>query len=63
MSHHLSWLASVLLIMLLGGPATANVALSPIYANEASNWPLETFASNGLFRQIAHINVATPRLW
>ncbi len=61
MSHHLSWLASVLLIMLLGGPATANVALSPIYANEASNWPLETFASNGLFRQIARYQRGHPQ--
>ena len=61
MTRHLSWLASVLMILLPGTPATANVGLSPIYANEASNWPLETFAANGLFRQIARYQRGHPQ--
>lgn len=39
----------------------AAVAFSPIYANEASNWPLETFAANGLFRQIARYQQGHPQ--
>jgi len=50
-----------LFVMLTFQPALASVRLSPIYANEASNWPLETFAANGLFRQIARYQQGHPQ--
>ncbi len=50
-----------LLMMLAFQPALAAVRLTPIYANEASNWPLETFAANGLFRQIARYQQGHPQ--
>ncbi|EKF74409.1 poly(beta-D-mannuronate) C5 epimerase [Alcanivorax hongdengensis A-11-3] len=46
--------------MLLSSASLASVSLQPIYAHEASNWPLETFAANGLFRQIAHYQNRHP---
>ncbi len=50
-----------LLLTLTLQPALAAVRHSPIYANEASNWPLETFAANGLFRQIARYQQGHPQ--
>lgn len=52
---------AALLVMLTFQPALATVQLTPIYANEASNWPLETFAGNGLFRQIARYQQGHPQ--
>lgn len=54
-------LLAVLLVMLTFQSALAAVRLTPIYANEASNWPLETFAANGLFRQIARYQQSHPQ--
>lgn len=54
-------LLTALLVMLTFQSALAAVRLTPIYANEASNWPLETFAANGLFRQIARYQQSHPQ--
>ena len=54
-------LLAALLVTLTFQPAQAAVQLTPIYANEASNWPLETFAVNGLFRQIAQYQQSHPQ--
>lgn len=60
MNRLLTALFAVLSLLSLQ-PAMAAVKLTPIYANEASNWPLETFAANGLFRQIAHYQQGHPQ--
>ncbi|MZR61277.1 right-handed parallel beta-helix repeat-containing protein [Alcanivorax sp. DP30] len=52
---------AVLLLSLFCQTGLASVRLTPIYANEASNWPLETFAANGLFRQIARYQRGHPQ--
>ena len=54
-------LLATLLTALMFQPVFAAVRLTPIYANEASNWPLETFAANGLFRQIARYQQSHPQ--
>ncbi|KGD63617.1 poly(beta-D-mannuronate) C5 epimerase [Alcanivorax nanhaiticus] len=52
---------ALLLLSLFCQTSIAGVRLTPIYADEASNWPLETFAANGLFRQIARYQHGHPQ--